>query len=149
MVVDLQSATKMSHPAGAEFQQWVACALEAWDAVEVTVRLVDHDESAELNQVYRGKSGPTNVLAFAFESPVDLDIPILGDIVICAPVVADEASQQGKPIAHHWAHLTIHATLHLIGYDHEVPADAERMENKERELLEMLSIPDPYRYDHV
>jgi probable rRNA maturation factor len=114
---------------------------------ELVVRIVDSAESARLNEQYRGKAGPTNVLAFpAGDAPVpELSAAMLGDIVICADVVAREALEQDKPLEDHWAHMIIHGCLHLAGYDHEVEADARRMEQRERELLAGLGIADPYR----
>lgn len=114
---------------------------------EVVIRIVGESESARLNQRYRGKHGPTNVLAFPAGdtmAPGSEPKP-LGDIVICGPVVAREADEQQKPLQEHWAHIIIHGCLHLCGYDHELEAEAERMESRERALLSELGIPDPYR----
>jgi probable rRNA maturation factor len=113
--------------------------------VELTVRIVGEAESADLNGRFRGKHKPTNVLSF----PGD-DVPLpgeplqLGDLVICAPVVAREAAEQGKPERAHWAHMVVHGVLHLTGYDHEEEAEAAEMEQRERELLEALGFDDPY-----
>ena len=101
-------------------------------------------EGAELNVRYRGREGPTNVLSFVSELPDDLGIDLLGDLVLCAPVVAAEAGDQGKAPADHWAHLVVHGVLHLLGHDHQADADAERMEAREREVLAGLGIDDPY-----
>lgn len=114
---------------------------------ELVIRIVGEPESASLNQRYRGKEGPTNVLAFPAG---DMNVPgqelrPLGDIVICGPVVAREAGEQQKPMQEHWAHIIIHACLHLCGYDHEHDEEADRMESRERVLLSELGIPDPYR----
>src|SRR5690606_20131870 len=93
---------------------------------ELTIRIVDEEESRILNRDYRGKDKPTNVLSFPFEAPPGLDAwPLLGDLVICAPVVAREAVEQGKPLMAHWAHMVVHGVLHLLGYDHEEDEDAE------------------------
>ena len=142
-------------PTAAELRKWVRAA--AGDAAgEVTVRIVGEAESAELNGRYRGRDGPTNVLAFPaasedFAVPEvfaaacgDTELPSLGDIVVCAPVVAREASEQGKTAAAHWAHIVIHGTLHLMGYDHETQADALVMEGRERSLLAGFGFGDPY-----
>ncbi|MCH9671123.1 MAG: rRNA maturation RNase YbeY [Gammaproteobacteria bacterium] len=143
--LDVQCASTAACPSHGEFATWIALALaEVMHPVELTIRLVDEQESAELNQTYRRKSGPTNVLAFPFEAPPGITLPLLGDLVICAPLVACEAVAQGKPEMHHWAHLAIHGTLHLLGYDHLEAREAQMMEDKEREYLKTLSIPDPY-----
>ena len=113
---------------------------------EIVVRIVDADESALLNERYRQRQGPTNVLAFAagdWPGPVPDPVP-LGDIVICAPVVASEAREQGKRQDDHWAHMVVHGCLHLDGYDHETPAEAAEMEQREREILAGLGIGDPF-----
>ncbi|MGI9305346.1 MAG: rRNA maturation RNase YbeY, partial [Gammaproteobacteria bacterium] len=131
MNVDVQYAVHTpALPSAEQFRSWAnAAALES-DDCEVVVRVVDEDESAELNMTYRGKSGPTNVLSFPFEPPpgVDLVRTILGDVVICAPVVSREAELQGKPENDHWAHMMVHAMLHLQGFDHARERDAVRME---------------------
>ena len=111
---------------------------------EIVVRIVSEKESAELNQRYRHKNGPTNVLSFAFESPPEVSIPLLGDIVVCAPVAAQEAVAQGKEKEAHWAHLIIHGSLHLLGFDHEEPTAASCMETLETNILAQLGYPDPY-----
>lgn len=116
---------------------------------ELTVRIVGEAESRELNAGWRGKDRPTNVLAFPGGEP-DLpggaDYP-LGDLVVCAPVVAREAAEQGKSAAAHWCHMIVHGTLHLAGYDHQTPEEAARMEGLEREILAELGYPDPYGED--
>ncbi|WLD59094.1 rRNA maturation RNase YbeY [Salinispirillum sp. LH 10-3-1] len=126
---------------------WLAPLATRLDSASgLTVRLVDSAESQQLNNTYRGKDKPTNVLSFPFEAPADipLDEDYLGDLVICVPVVNQEAEEQQKPILHHWAHMVIHGALHLLGYDHISDDDAEEMEQLERELLFQLGIPDPY-----
>lgn len=112
--------------------------------VELTIRIVDAAESRQLNRDYRGKDKPTNVLSFPFEVPEGIELNLLGDLVICAPVVADEAVQQHKPPLHHWAHMVIHGTLHLLGYDHIDDQEAEEMEALETRFLAKLGIPAPY-----
>lgn len=133
-------------PAAEQVERWLACALagRAADGAEVTVRVVEEAESGELNRTYRGKQGPTNVLSFPFEAPPGLDLPLLGDIVVCAPVVRREAAEQEKPPEAHWAHLVVHGALHLLGFDHMDPAEAERMEALETEILGTLGYSDPY-----
>jgi probable rRNA maturation factor len=112
---------------------------------EVTIRIVDTDESQSLNNQYRGKNKPTNVLSFPFECPPELELNLLGDLVICAPIIANEAQQQNKLIMNHYAHIVVHGILHLLGYDHIEDADADKMEGLEIEILEKLSIDDPYQ----
>jgi len=112
--------------------------------VEISLRMVDEAEMSELNQRFRDKQGPTNVLAFAFEAPSGLSLPFLGDIVVCVPVLRREALQQHKPLNQHFAHLLLHGTLHLLGFDHYTEEQALQMEQAEREILQQFSIPDPY-----
>lgn len=140
-------------PPDRDFRTWVRAALDrAGDVRSVTIRIVDAAESRRLNREYREKDAPTNVLSFAAGLPGEvLDglrecgaAPPLGDLVICASLVAAEAAGQGKPVRNHWAHLTIHGVLHLLGHDHRDPAGARAMESCEIELLAGLGIPDPY-----
>ena len=138
-VLQLWVETALNHPG-------VNCplAVPADEALEVTIRIVDEQEGQYLNQRWRGKTGPTNVLSFPFESPPEVPIPLLGDIVVCAPVVLREAEEQHKSLTAHWAHLVIHGTLHLLGYDHIEDADADIMEALEIEILAKLTYPNPY-----
>ena len=136
-------------PSSASFRKWVAAALADRDApAEMAIRIVGADEGRELNRTYRGKDYATNVLSFPAESPEglpeDVELPLLGDLVICADVVAREAAEQGKRPADHWAHLVVHGTLHLLGWDHVADDEAEAMEAREREILAGLGIADPY-----
>jgi len=143
--VDIQLATVFQPlPGQLEFNRWVTAALQQKTDAELTLRLVDEAESRELNSRYRGKDGPTNVLSFPAGLPPDLDIPLLGDVVICAPLVQREAEEQHKPVEAHWAHLVIHGVLHLLGYDHQDEQDAREMETLEVDLLFSLGFPDPY-----
>jgi len=119
-------------------------AIPADDLRELTIRIVDEAEGSELNSRWREKSGPTNVLSFPAEPMPGAPDDTLGDIVICAPVVAREAAEQGKLFEAHWAHLTIHGVLHLRGYDHQTDAEAAEMEALETQLLKQLEYPDPY-----
>jgi len=156
------------HPTKKEFQNWVACTLDCAlgraltstavstpndqkQAIELTIRLVDEDEGMNLNQTYRGNTGATNVLSFPFENlehiPDEFNLSLLGDIVICAPVVKQEAETQNKKEINHWAHLTVHGTLHLLGYDHLNDEDAQIMENLETSILNTLGFPDPYFFE--
>jgi probable rRNA maturation factor len=114
---------------------------------EVTLRIVDLAESRQLNSDYRNKDKPTNVLSFPFEAPEHIEMPYLGDLVVCAAVVEQEAREQEKPVANHWAHLCVHGLLHLLGYDHIDETEAQEMEGLETAILAKLNIDDPYQ-DH-
>jgi probable rRNA maturation factor len=132
-------------PNEALIQLWIDTALaDIEQDTEIVVRIVDEQESAELNETYRHKHGATNILSFPVEIPEGIDLNLLGDLVICAPVLEKEAQQQGKILAHHWAHIIIHGVLHLLGYDHLDDEQAEEMESKEIALLQKLNIPNPY-----
>lgn len=113
-------------------------------AVSVDMHLVGRRESAQLNARYRGKQGPTNVLSFPFDPPQGARSTLLGDIVVCAPVVQREAHAQGKREAAHWAHMVVHGIMHLRGYDHQTDQDAAVMERREARILKSLGFPDPY-----
>ncbi len=147
--LDIQLATDAEGlPDRRQLQQWVDAALGENDTDnEIVIRIVDEAESAELNQQYRRKSGSTNILSFPFEAPPGLDLDLLGDLVVCAPVVAKEAEQQHKKLLDHWAHIVVHGVLHLLGYDHADDAEAERMESLEIEILQQLNIENPYLED--
>jgi probable rRNA maturation factor len=145
--VDIQSASSEPVPSEEDLHHWVLTAVTGQTAkstLEVCVRLVDREEMSKLNSAYRGKNGPTNVLSFPADLPPDLNLPLLGDIVICAPVVAAEALKQGKNTRAHWAHMTVHGTLHLLGYDHVEEEDAARMEALESTILAQLNFGCPY-----
>lgn len=135
-------------PTEQDIAKWVDAVLQeeqrATDS-ELTVRIVDEVESAELNQQYRNKQGPTNVLSFPFECPPEIELNLLGDLVICAPVVQREAAEQEKEEHAHWAHMVVHGTLHLLGYDHIDTADALQMESREKKILCNMGYSDPYR----
>jgi len=132
-------------PAPASFRKWVSAALTGRiKRADLALRLVGEYEGRSLNRHYRGKDYATNVLSFPAELPDGVNLPILGDIVICAPVVIHEAHLQGKDEYAHFAHLTVHGVLHLLGFNHEDPREAEVMENLEREILAGLGIADPY-----
>ena len=148
--LDLQYAVpKQGLPGDEDFLRWAQAALQGYEAdAELSIRLVDAAESRELNRTYRGKDKPTNVLSFPFEAPPGMDdFPLLGDLAICAAVVAEEAAEQGKPQAAHWAHMTVHGVLHLLGHDHQDDDEAERMESLEIEILAGLGYDNPYRID--
>lgn len=128
-----------------DFQNWVDTVLSTPDKPhEIVIRIVDEEESAALNQQYRHKSGATNVLSFPFEAPEPITSPLLGDLVICAPIIEHQAQEQQKKLKHHWAHIVIHGILHLCGYDHIDDDEAEEMETKEIALLKKLNINNPY-----
>ena len=145
--VDVQNASTETVPTEEEIRKWIATAVTGratQEQVEVSVRLVDSDEMTKLNESFRGKTGTTNVLSFPANLPGELDIPLLGDIVICAPVVRAEAAQQGKSPSAHWAHMTVHGTLHLMGYDHINEEEAATMEALETAILGELNYRCPY-----
>ena len=132
-------------PLRADFRRWLRAAEPG--AARITVRLVDEAESRELNHTYRGKDKPTNVLSFPFEAPPGMELPLLGDLVICRQVVEAEAIEQGKPLMAHWAHMVVHGSLHLLGYDHIEDEEAEEMEQLERDIMQELGFADPYLND--
>lgn len=144
--LDLQIACDTTDlPTAEQFNLWCDTALaESHRDLELTIRIVTPEESQQLNHQYRGKDKSTNVLSFPFEAPKDIDLNLLGDLVICAEVVAQEADEQQKPLLAHWAHMTIHGCLHLLGYDHINDDDAEKMEALEIQLLAQLGYNNPY-----
>ncbi len=164
LYLDLQQAVESETiPPGEAIESWLRCALiMAAQAVqsdeiddtelqaELTIRIVDKAEIQALNRDYRHKDAATNVLSFPyegfpFESPVEMQLPLLGDLVICHDIVVEEAQQQHKSIVEHWAHMVVHGVLHLKGYDHIEDAEAEIMEALEIQILHKLGITDPYQ----
>lgn len=151
--VELVSGESIELPTLEQCESWVAASLmQDWASgeVEMVIRIVEENESQTLNRDYRGKDYPTNVLSFPFENPPGLleleeALPYLGDLIICAPVVAREAAEQHKPIIAHWAHMIVHGCLHLQGYDHMNDAEAEEMEALETEILTGLGFDSPYQ----
>ena len=129
-------------PSAASLRLW-ALAARGEVPGELTLRVVDEEESAELNGRFRNQPHATNVLSFPYAAEGIADA-VLGDVVICAPVVAREAAEQNKDPRAHWAHMVVHGVLHLTGYDHENARDAKRMETREREILGSLGFSDPY-----
>ncbi len=150
VLVDLQLATAASAlPSLEQLTQWASLAAkDRFDGGEITIRLVDKEESQTLNRTYRNKDKPTNVLSFPFEVPEGVEIDLLGDLVICVQIVAEEAELQHKKPLDHWAHLVIHGMLHLLGYDHIQDDEAHEMETLETLLLAQIGIGDPYREDN-
>ena len=148
--LEIQRAVSGAHiPDDARFQLWVEAALAGTGRqVRLTIRIADEQEAWQFNRDYRHKDYATNVLSFAAELPEGLPEDVreqqLGDLLICAPVVAREAKEQNRAEADHWAHLTIHGMLHLLGYDHIEAEEAEQMESLETEILAKLGISDPY-----
>jgi len=133
-------------PGVMQFQSWAEAALSGrLDQAEMVVRIVGREESRQLNREYCDKDKPTNVLSFPCEAPAVVESDLLGDLVICAPVVTEEAAAQDKPLQAHWAHLLVHGVLHLLGFDHTNEQEAEVMEGLEVEILDTLGFPDPYQ----
>ena len=149
IVLDLQQAsTATDLPTEAELQRVLDAAVTPFQAdAEVTIRIVDEAESQQLNFDYRDKDKPTNELSFPFQCQPGIELPLLGDLVICAQVVAREAAEQGKTLQAHWAHMVVHGSLHLLGFDHINEDDAEEMEAEEIQILHDLGFANPYLID--
>ncbi len=148
MIVDIDMAYEGGVPPLEAFERWAGAACQDEEA-ELSIRIVGLDEGSELNAAYRQKSGPTNVLSFPCEVPEGVPCALLGDLVICAPVVEREASEQGKSLDMHWAHLVIHGVLHLLGHDHIENDEAERMEALEVKIMSQLGYANPYEYEDL
>ncbi len=150
--VDLQIASsEQSIPNRFVIQRWISKVLTSrYENAELCLRIVDKDEIQQLNAQYRHQDKPTNVLSFPSEiqEDVELDKPFLGDIIICAPIVLEEAQQQDKDITAHWAHLVIHGVLHLLGFDHQTDKEADVMEAIEIKTLKALDFQNPYQDDN-
>lgn len=133
-------------PEEQQFQYWVDSVLstDAEDS-EVVIRVVDEEEMTRFNEQYRDKKGVTNILSFSYEAPAGFESALLGDLLLCAPVIETEALLQNKSLNHHWAHMIVHGILHLLGYDHVDDADATEMEAKEIEILKTIKIKNPYQ----
>ena len=149
-LIEIQTIFKSNgQPDQEQIQRWVDAALEDVNQeTEIVVRIVDEQESAELNEQYRHKPGPTNILSFPVEVPEGIELNLLGDLVVCAPVLEKEAFEQHKALTDHWAHIIVHGVLHLLGYDHIDETQAELMENKEITILNILNIKNPYIQDN-
>lgn len=143
--IDLEDVSNGDNPGEADFTRWISAALSGLrDEAELSIRIVDRDESQALNKQYRDKDKPTNVLSFPADLPPEVDIPLLGDLVICASVVEQEAQEQNKSLEAHWAHMAIHGCLHLLGFDHIEDTEAEEMEALESRLITGLGYAEPY-----
>ena len=152
-IVHVDREAGLEAPDDESFSRWVAVALTADQTVlpehpEISIRISGLAEMTTLNERYRNKTGPTNVLSFPTDLPSEIDRGLLGDIVICAPIVEREAAEQNKASMSHWAHMTVHGTLHLMGFDHVEDHEAEQMESLETRLLAAMGYPDPYQTYH-
>ena len=145
--LDLQLAVEDEQglPTEQDIQQWLDKTIPQFqENAELTIRIVDTEESHQLNHEYRGKDKPTNVLSFPFEAPPGIEFDLLGDLIICRQVVEKEAEEQNKPLLAHWAHMVVHGSLHLLGYDHIEDDEAEEMESLETEIMQAMGYEDPY-----
>ncbi|WP_102363226.1 rRNA maturation RNase YbeY [Vibrio cyclitrophicus] len=145
--LDLQLAVENEQglPTEQDIQLWLNKTIPQFqENAELTVRIVDTQESYQLNHEYRGKDKPTNVLSFPFEAPPGIELDLLGDLIICRQVVEKEAEEQNKPLLAHWAHMVVHGSLHLLGYDHIEDDEAEEMESLETEIMQTMGFEDPY-----
>ncbi|QUI62650.1 rRNA maturation RNase YbeY [Pseudoalteromonas sp. A22] len=149
LMLDLQLACEFENlPSEVQFQLWAEHALTQFrEEAELTIRIADEHESQELNSQYRGKDKPTNVLSFPFDAPPGIELPLIGDLIICPQVVYQESIEQEKTFHDHFAHMVIHGCLHLLGFDHINEQDAVEMETIEKQILASLNIADPYRDD--
>ncbi len=150
IILDIQNPNEIADlPSNSDFNLWVKSALIQsgfnQECCEITIRVVDEAESQALNNEYRGKDKPTNVLSFPFEAPPPIESDLLGDLVICHAVMAKEAKEQTKAVSDHWAHLVIHGVLHLLGFDHIEEDEAQVMEALEVKILALMNINDPYK----
>ena len=147
--LDLQIACEFDDlPNESQFSLWANTALKNLKPdAEMTIRISDAQESQQLNFEYRGKDKPTNVLSFEFEAPPGIDLPLIGDLIICPEIVKKESIEQEKSFHDHFAHMVIHGCLHLLGFDHIDKDEAVEMESLEKQILAGLGIDDPYRDD--
>ena len=146
LIVDIQMASASEEaPDPQSIERWVSAALNNQrDSTELSIRIVDTEEGKALNEQFRGSTGATNVLSFPFENESPEPLPLIGDIVICAPLVLKEANEQNKTLNAHWAHMIIHGVLHLLGYDHQNKTEATAMESLETKIMQSLGFPPPY-----
>lgn len=145
--VDIQTNSESKQlPSKVHFQRWIDAVLnDVTQDSEVVIRIIDEEEMVQFNEQYRKKTDSTNILSFPFETPDNIDSHLLGDLLVCAPVVEKESKQQNKKLKHHWAHLIVHGTLHLLGYDHIDDVEAEEMETLEIKILKTIKIDNPYQ----
>lgn len=146
--IDIENNSQSQRlPSTADFERWISAALatQSLEEAEVSLYIVDEAEGQELNKQYRDRDYPTNVLSFPADIPEEIGVPLLGDLVVCAPVVEREAQEQGKSLEAHWAHMLIHGSLHLLGFDHIDDAEADEMEALETEIITGLGYPAPYQ----
>ena len=143
--LQLEVENEQGLPTEQDIQLWLDKTIPQFqENAELTVRIVDTQESHQLNHEYRGKDKPTNVLSFPFEAPPGIELDLLGDLIICRQVVEKEAEEQSKPLLAHWAHMVVHGSLHLLGYDHIEDDEAEEMESLETEIMQSMGFEDPY-----
>ncbi len=144
--IDIQYALDRGNlPNVEQFTQWVDISLgKCCQDAEVVIRIVDEQESANLNQQFRKCTGPTNVLSFPYSLPEIVGLNLLGDLIFCAPVIEKEAKEQHKQLFDHWAHMVVHGILHLLGHNHTNDTEAVEMETLEFEILNQLKISNPY-----
>lgn len=149
--IDLQIASKSEErlPKREQLQTWAEASVKGNEILELTIRIVDEEESRLLNSTYRHKDKPTNVLSFPFEAPPQVNLPLLGDLVICRQVVEREANEQQVTLDEHWAHMVVHGCLHLQGYDHIEEDEAEEMESIESNIMLQLGFSDPYAVEKI
>lgn len=150
--VDLQIACKdqSNLPSEELLTSWFEKTIKSFRTqAEITIRIVDKEESQELNNMYRQKDKPTNVLSFPFEAPIGVELDLLGDLVLCRQVIENEAEEQNKSPLAHWAHMVVHGSLHLLGYDHINEIDAEEMESLEVSIMHALGFENPYALDFI
>lgn len=146
--IDIENNSQSQRlPSTADFERWISTALatQSLEEAEVSLYIVDEAEGQELNKQYRDRDYPTNVLSFPADIPEEVGVPLLGDLVVCAPVVEREAQEQGKSLEAHWAHMLIHGSLHLLGFDHIDDTEADEMEALETEIITGLGYPAPYQ----
>lgn len=136
-------------PSHEKCETWIGAVLQhqKLNNAEVSIYIVDEEEGQQINLQYRDKDYPTNVLSFPADIPEEVGVPLLGDLIICAPVVAQEAREQQKDVEAHWAHMLVHGCLHLLGYDHLEDDEANLMEELETRLLQQLGFPPPYEIE--
>lgn len=151
-IVDLQIACKnpASLPSQEDFTLWFKQAVRDFcPQGEVTIRIVDEQESQELNRDYRAKDKPTNVLSFPFDPPPGIELDLLGDLILCRQVIEQEAQEQEKEQIAHWAHMVVHGSLHLLGFDHINDQQAQEMESHEISIMAALGYTNPYAADFI